>query len=125
MPPDMDDTVKRSSFGDDAEAPSPVSSTPAEIVGLVEPTKCDHPNFVASCRVGRLTDTDGGPVTSYQVDVKVTCDKCGLPFRFRGDRYGSSPHHPTLSADGIELRAPIEPAHTTELLGMPLEAGRA
>lgn len=86
---------------------------------------CQHQNFEASCRVGRLTDVDSGPVTGYAMAIHVKCRDCGLPFRFRGSQYGSSPHEPRLSADGLEMRAPIEPAHTVELLGHPLVSGRA
>lgn len=34
-------------------------------------TRCVHMNFKADCRVGRLTDGDGGPVTGYTMDVVV------------------------------------------------------
>ena len=86
---------------------------------------CDHEQFKSTVRVGRLSEVEGGPITGYTADVKIICEQCGLAFRFRGSRYGSSPHEPMLSADGLELRAPIEPAHVTEICGQPLVAGRA
>lgn len=87
-------------------------------------SKCAHEYFRTQGNVTRLTDS-AGVVTGYTVDFTVRCDVCLMPFRFRGDQYGSSPHHPALSADGLELRAPIEPEHTKEILGRPLQAGTA
>lgn len=87
--------------------------------------RCEHMNFKADVRVGRLTDGDDGPVTGYSADVHINCADCGLPFRFMGLPFGSHPSEPRLSADSVELRAPIEPAYTTEILGHPLIAGRA
>ena len=85
---------------------------------------CQHEQFRSKANVHRLTD-GGTVVTGYSVSFHVECEQCGLPFRFRGSHYGSSYHEPMLSADGLELRAPIEPAHVTEILGHPLVAGRA
>lgn len=76
--------------------------------GVAMPT-CEHLNFGADCRVGRLTDKEGGAVTGYTIDVKVKCKECGLPFRFLGLPHGYSFVEPSVSADGTELRAPIEP----------------
>lgn len=92
---------------------------------MTEPTTCAHTNFKSLVRVGRLTEGGDGPVTGYSADVRIECTDCGLAFRFRGKDYGSSPDRPMLSADGLELRAPIEPAHVAEILGMPLVAGNA
>lgn len=88
-------------------------------------TKCAHERFIAQVSVIRLTDTDDGPVTGYTSHIHVKCEQCSLPFRFRGTDYGSSPFKPMLSADGLELRAPLEPAHATEILGMPIVSGKA
>lgn len=71
---------------------------------------CEHLNFKANVRVGRLTKEDGGPVTGYCADVQVTCAECGLPFRFIGLEAGNHFAEPRVSVDGTELRAPIEPA---------------
>ena len=86
---------------------------------------CTHEQFKSKVGVYRLTDREGGPVTGYTADIHIECAQCGLAFRFRGKSYGSSPFEPRLSADGLELRAPIEPAHVTEILGHPLVAGSA
>lgn len=71
---------------------------------------CEHKNFKADVRVGRLTKGDDGPVTGYSADVKVSCVDCGLPFRFIGLPAGNHFAEPRVSVDGTELRAPIEPA---------------
>jgi len=86
---------------------------------------CEHEHFKSMVRVGRLTDRDGGPVTGYTSEIHIECAECGLPFRFIGKQFGSSPFEPMLSADGLELRAPIEPAHVIEICGQPLRAGTA
>lgn len=86
---------------------------------------CEHLNFEASVRVGRLTETEGGPVTGYTADVGIVCADCRLPFRFVGLPAGLLRDAPTVSADALELRAPLEPAYVAEILGVPLVSGRA
>jgi hypothetical protein len=88
-------------------------------------TECKHFNFKANVNVARLTDGDDGPVTGFSADICIECYDCKLRFRFRGKDYGYSPDVPRLSADGLTLRAPIEPAYTTEICGLPLESGTA
>lgn len=73
-------------------------------------TTCEHENFKANVRVGRLTRGDDGPVTGYSADVTIACAQCGLPFRFIGLDAGNHFAEPRVSVDGTELRAPIEPA---------------
>lgn len=85
--------------------------------------KCPHMNFVADVRVGRLSDIEGGPITGYTAGVRVKCADCNLPFRFRGLAAGSHYAEPRVSADATELRAPLEPAYVTEILGQPLVSG--
>lgn len=84
---------------------------------------CEHMNFVADVAVGRLTDGDGGPVTGYTSEIHIKCRDCGLPFRFLGLPFGHHFAEPRLSADSLELRAPIEPAYTVEIFGQPLVRG--
>lgn len=86
---------------------------------------CEHLRFSTQASVFRLTDADGGPVTGYALDLTVKCDGCGLPFRFLGLPFGSHPLEPRLSADSETLRAPIEPAYSKEVLGHPMQSGRA
>lgn len=86
---------------------------------------CEHVNFASQANVFRLSDTEGGPITGYKLDLTVKCADCGLPFRFLGLPFGSHPTEPRLSADSEELRAPIEPAYAKEILGQPVASGRA
>lgn len=92
---------------------------------MLDPKWCPHMQFRTITRVGRLSDVEGGPITGYTAEIKVECVDCGLPFRFRGLAAGSHFAEPRVSADGTELRAPLEPALTLEICGHPLVAGRA
>jgi hypothetical protein len=69
--------------------------------------KCEHQNFRADVAVGRLSQDEGGPVTHYCAEIKVICTECNLPFESIGLPLGSSAYRPTVSIDGLELRAPI------------------
>ncbi len=71
---------------------------------------CQHQKFQCDARIGRLSDTDDGPITGYTANIKVTCSDCGLPFRFIGIAAGNHYAEPRVSLDGTELRAPLEPA---------------
>jgi len=73
-------------------------------------TECEHQNFFSEVGVHRLTDTEGGPVTRYVADIKIRCTDCHQPFSFKGLVCGALLDRPTVSLDGTELRAPIEPA---------------
>lgn len=86
---------------------------------------CAHMNFQCVANVTRLTDTDDGPVTGYATDIRITCADCALPFRFMGLAAGYHFAEPRVNVDATQLRAPIEPAYVTEILGMPLVAGHA
>lgn len=78
---------------------------------------CEHMNFIGQVNVYRLSDVEGGPITGFTTGIEVKCADCGLPFRFKGVPFGSHPAEPRLRADGEELRAPIEPAYATKILG--------
>lgn len=71
---------------------------------------CQHMNFECRADVGRLSEIEGGPITGYTVGITVKCRDCGLPFRFIGLPAGNHFAEPRVSMDGIELRAPLEPA---------------
>lgn len=86
---------------------------------------CQHMDFRASVGVTRLSEVEGGPVTGFSADVAIRCAHCDLAFRFLGVKFGASPHEPRVSADALELRAPLEPAITPEILGRPQTSGRA
>lgn len=69
---------------------------------------CEHLSFKAQLDVIRLTDNSGN-VTGYTTDISVHCAECMKPFEWVGVPGGVSPAHPCVSADGLELRAPIRP----------------
>lgn len=71
---------------------------------------CEHLNFTGDIRINRLSHEEGGPIDGYSADVAVRCADCGLPFRFIGIPAGNHFAEPRVSVDGLELRAPIEPA---------------
>ena len=71
---------------------------------------CQHEKFRCNANIGRLSKEEGGPITGYTADITVTCAQCDKPFRFVGLPAGSHPSEPRVSVDGIELRAPLEPA---------------
>ena len=70
---------------------------------------CVHMQFKADCMVHRLTDGDDGPVTGYNMDVRVRCADCGEQFRFVGLPAGYHVAGAAVSIDGTELRAALVP----------------
>ncbi len=70
---------------------------------------CEHLKFKALTQVGRITETEGGPVYRYTADITIKCADCGLPFEFIGVPAGESPDGPRTSIDFTELRIPIRP----------------
>ncbi len=81
---------------------------------MKKPEDCEHEQFEAQTRVGRITDGEGGKVYRYTLDLKVRCVECNMPFEFVGLPAGSSPDEPMTNFDFTELRAPIRP-HTGEV----------
>lgn len=79
---------------------------------------CEHPDFVAEVEVNRLNDTDGGPITAYSADLRISCAACGEPFRFIGVRAGASGGEPRCSVDEAELHIPIRPASADPDFGL-------
>ena len=71
---------------------------------------CEHMNFRCEASIGRLSQVEGGPITGYCADVRISCTECGVPFRWIGLAAGNHPSQPRVSIDGTELRAPLEPA---------------
>jgi hypothetical protein len=74
-----------------------------------DPRTCPHETFESAVKVNRLTDVGGGPITGYAADVSIRCAQCKHDFFFVGLPMGCTPDHPTVSADGKELRIPISP----------------
>jgi hypothetical protein len=79
-------------------------------MATIDQSTCKHENFQCEARIGRLSHEEGGPITGYTAEIRVKCTECGLPFRFIGLAAGSHYASPTVSIDGEELHAPIEPA---------------
>ncbi len=79
------------------------------ISGTNNPGACGHETFESAVKVNRLTNAEGGPVTGFAADVSIRCSQCGQDFFFVGLPMGCTPDHPTVSADGKELRVPISP----------------
>lgn len=71
---------------------------------------CEHENFRCEANIARLSKEEGGSITGYTADIKVSCAQCGKEFRFIGLAAGNHHSEPRVSVDGTELRAPIEPA---------------
>lgn len=85
-------------------------------------TECKHERFRCEASIARMSSVEGGPITGFGADVRVTCSDCDLPFRWMGLPAGMSFVRPMVSVDGLELRAPLEPAY---VMGMPVKAGTA
>jgi hypothetical protein len=87
---------------------------------LADPDRaCPHGRFVASVKVGRITRSDDDPtVIAYMADVTVACEQCEEPFRWSGVPAGMSYHHPMVSPNEIELRAPLRPASADPDFGL-------
>lgn len=71
---------------------------------------CAHENFAVEADVNRLSTEDGGPITRYELDVRVKCTDCGKPFRFLGLPMGLDLSGAAVSVDGKEARLAIYPA---------------
>lgn len=71
---------------------------------------CDHRRFDAHVGVHRLTDVEGGPVTSYQAEIKLKCVDCGTQFQFLGLEPGIDTQGARVSLDGLEARIAVCPA---------------
>lgn len=70
--------------------------------------KCEHLNFAACVDVNRITNKEG-VVERYQADIRIQCDKCGLPFRFIGLPAGLDLNGAATSVDAQEARLAIAP----------------
>ena len=88
---------------------------------------CDHRNFQVSCGVLRMTEREEQPgeslpVIDFQAEVGIACLDCGEAFAFLAP-VGLSFTSPTVSADGLMLRAPIRPKSWGTPLDRPLGDG--
>ena len=71
---------------------------------------CEHPDFEANVVVNRLEDTK-----RFQLDLKVWCRECSLPFEFPEDLpIGIDLMGTARSVSGQELRIAIHPARNPD-----------
>lgn len=75
------------------------------------PKDCPHEEFAVSAAVGRILDA-----AAFIAEIRIICVHCREPFRFKGLSAGINFEHPTVSIDGLELHAPIEPEIETRLM---------
>lgn len=75
-----------------------------------DPKTCKHETFGAQVNVNRMEDTG-----RFIADVTIKCVECDLPFEFVGPAAGIAWDRPTVSIDGCELHAPIEPRYQVRL----------
>lgn len=87
-------------------------------------TPCPHEKFGVETTVNRLSDVDGGPITSFSANIKIICMTCGEQFVWIGPMpVGVDPRRPAISVDGTELRAPIRPQSSSESFGQVGKSG--
>ena len=71
---------------------------------------CEHRDFRVRMEVSSFEDT-----WRFTAAVRIECAECGEPFRFLGVTAGVALRHPTVSKNGLELVAPIEPLGTLQV----------
>ena len=65
---------------------------------------CKHLNFSCNVDVNRIED-----IGRFVADVRITCDDCGIPFRFIGLPAGMDYNGACVSVDATEARLAIAP----------------
>ena len=65
---------------------------------------CKHENFNVQADIARLED-----IGRFMMNVHVWCEDCGVEMKFLGLPGGLNFDRPTVSVDGLCLRAPIHP----------------
>jgi hypothetical protein len=73
---------------------------------------CLHHNFESEVKVFRLTNNEfeNAEPTEFSAEVRIHCADCKQEFEFIGlSTVGFNCQHPTISADGKEIRLPIIP----------------
>jgi len=65
---------------------------------------CPHEDLDITVNNQGFSDTN-----VHYLEIRATCKICQQAMRFRGMPYGVSPHHPTMSIDGVEVRLPFLP----------------
>lgn len=67
-------------------------------------TMCEHHNFDAAVRVGRIEDKG-----RFMAEIRITCRDCGTPMQFVGLEPGFNFDGATVSLDGLEANIGIHP----------------
>lgn len=82
---------------------------------------CLHPEFSTAANINRL-ENGAGVVDRYQADIRIWCERCGVPFRFIGLPAGVDLNGAAVSVDGTEGRFCIAPKGEvlSELEGTPI-----
>ena len=75
-----------------------------------ETEECRHKNFEVHTIVNRFED-----MKSFNFEARVRCSECQKPFQFMGLGAGLSFKEPMVSADALELRAPIQPENIKKI----------
>lgn len=75
-----------------------------------KPEDCTHEQFAAVVAVARVLD-----VGEFVAEVKINCVACAVAMRFKGVPAGLNYRAPTVTIDGIELHAPVEPEYEKKL----------
>lgn len=80
---------------------------------------CPHEDFSACVEVNRLTEREGDEApNAYSADIRVSCARCGEPFRWIGLQAGLSGGRPMCSVDETVLSAPLRPASSDPDFGL-------
>ena len=66
---------------------------------------CDHFEFKVNCQVARLED-----VGKFQLEIKVHCIQCKMPFKFVGLKPGLDLEGAAMSIDALEASLSILPS---------------
>jgi hypothetical protein len=81
---------------------------------------CEHMNFRADVKVGRLKESDTSDViVMFVAEVQVKCAECGQPFEFIGIPMGFAHFEPRCSIDGLTANMPIKPVGAVMAMDLP------
>ena len=69
---------------------------------------CEHKDFGAMVNIHPIAqDEQEQKVAYYAIEVRFSCRDCGKPLEWVGLPVGLSAYRPSVSLDGLELRAPM------------------
>lgn len=89
-----------------------------------DPKTCPHENLQASVGIARIQKSDDDPtIAGFTAEIRAWCLDCDDSFVFHGQGLAPGsidPTRPTISLDGLELRAPCRPQHSDPSFGLGL-----